>query len=122
MLGFDKWVIGNAGTHIRVHSKSCACRYVQALITATLWSGDRCFEEYLGAAKRLPGTWFDTCTDSTQVDLLTNFDLHNIYTRACCLNDAKGGIHDFWSNAIPVSYCNGCICCHENSLPVYCCD
>ena len=75
VLGIDKGIIGDAWTHIRVESKGCACRDVEAFVAAALGGSDGCFEKYFGAAEQFPRAGFDAGVDTAQVDFLAYFDV-----------------------------------------------
>src|SRR5215471_15257553 len=96
MLGFNKWVVGDARANIRIETKSCACCDVKTLVTAPLRGSNRRLEKYPGAAERFPRTRLDTGIDTTQKHLLADFDLFDGDTCACCFNNMNGGCHDFW--------------------------
>src|SRR6266568_1723989 len=120
MFRIDKRVIGYARTHIGIETKHGARCDVEALIAATLGCSDGCFEKYPGAAQRFPCARLDTCVVAAQIDLLANFDLFNLYTRPCLLDDVEGSIHDFWANAITVSHCYRRILCHSDTSIIIC--
>src|SRR5260221_12863678 len=93
MFRIDKRVIGYAGTHVGIEAKHGARWDVEALIAATLGGSEGCFEKYPGAAQRFPFARLDTFVVAAQIVLLANFDLFNLYTRPCLLDDAEGSIH-----------------------------
>src|SRR5260370_10492520 len=120
MFRIDKRVIGYTGTHVGIEAKHGARCDVEAFIAAPLGCSDGCFEKYPGAAQRFPCARLDTCVVAAQIDLLANFDLFNLYTRPCPLDDVEGTIHDFWAHAITVSPCYRRILCHSStSIVIY---
>ena len=60
MFGLDERMVGNTRTHIGVKTERLAHGYIQTLETAALRRGDRRFEEYFGAAQRIPGARLNT--------------------------------------------------------------
>ena len=116
--GFDKGVIGNAGTYIRIESKHRAGRDVEAFVTSALRRGNRSFKKYSRAAERFPGAGFDSRADTTEVNFLAYFDWLDFNASACRFDDVEGGFHDFWSNAISISNCNGCFPGHMTIFPL----
>src|SRR5579863_3208372 len=116
MFGLDKWIIGDARTHVGVQSEHNARCDVQALVPAALGRGNGSLEKYLGAAQGLPRARLDARADAPQIDLLADFDLFNIYTRACSLDNAQGGVHNFWPDAISSCYSYRNVIRHSNTL------
>src|SRR3989440_5088930 len=116
--GFDKGVIGNAGTYIRIESKHRTGRDVEAFVTSALRRGNRSFKKYSGAAERFPGAGFDSRADTTEVNFLAYFDWLDFNASACRFDDVEGGFHNFWSNAISISNCNGYFPGHMTIFPL----
>src|SRR5690348_6118017 len=75
VLGFNEWIVGDAGTDIRVQAKSCACRNVSTLVTPALGCSDRRLQKNPRAAERFPCAWLDARADPAQIHFLANFHL-----------------------------------------------
>src|SRR6266699_2839011 len=119
MLGIDKRIVGNTGSYIGIESQHDAGGDVEALVPATLWSGDGSFQKYPGAPQRFPSAWLNTGADATQIDFLAHFDGLNFDASPRCLYDMQGRLHDFWPDAISVCNGYGGVFYHENISPSF---
>ena len=118
VLGLHKGVVGNAGAHIGIESKSRACGDIEAFVASALWRGNGCFKEHLGTAERFPGAGFDASFDPSKIDLFAYFDLFDCYASSRLFDDMQGSIHDFWPDTISTGNCNRCVLCHMTVFPI----
>ena len=116
MLGVDVRVIGHARPHVGVEPERLARGDVEALEPAALRRRDRRFQEYLGAAQRLPRARLDAGAVAAQVDLLADLNGLDVDARAGLLQDLKRRVHDFGADAVAVRDRNWCAS-HSCRLP-----
>ena len=103
----DRRVIGDAGSHVGEETERLAHGDVETLETSALGSGDGGLQEDLGASEGFPRGIFDARAVASHVNGLANLNRLRGQGGACSGQDAKGGIHDLWADAIAMGDGNG---------------
>ena len=102
VLRFDKWMIGHAGTNIRVKAERLTDRNVKTFVTTALRRSDRGFQKNFCVAERIPRARIDAGGVPGQIDLFTDVYPFDVQSGATFFQNVKGGIHDFRTNAVAV--------------------
>src|SRR2546423_1053559 len=104
MFGLNIWVIGNAGTHVRVQTEHLSGRDIQGLEPATLRGSDRCLEEDFRAAQRFPSARLYAGINSAEINLLADLDGFGRNPRPRFVHDLQSSGHDLRADAVAVSH------------------
>ncbi len=102
VFGFHKWIIGDAGSNVRILTERLSNSYVQALIPTALRRGDGSFQENLCSSQRIPGTRFDSGAVACQVNLLPNIYGFDIQFGAGPFQYSESCSHNLGANAVSV--------------------